>query len=646
MENKSQSDAFSRLRKKFNHECVKHPFRVGIPLLTVTGSALAAVVILTSCTVCCTVSSNGQKVAYCPDSATLDEAIVQAETRAAAILHRPYSFDEDTVSIHLTVAPKDSVEAVSDVTDSLLEAIPEIQNVYTLTVDGIYIGANQDPAVLEKALREVQLRYETRETISSHVDSTVSIQQEYVPAENGTLTQQQLIDALLAETPRQFSYIAQSGDDPVTVAENFGMTLARLQELNPQLDLSVYVEAESILTAAQPEETEEAVQREANPYAALADVAKPGTGEKDDPFAALAEVGTEQQEEAAASAQTVSVRDFLTATENPVEAGQMLTIEQSCPLLEVTTIEETAFIRTIQPERQVQTDEALYAGQERIVQEGSAGYADVVARQVRRCGVLTASVDLSAETTTEPVPVIVATGSQPIPNMDNGLFLWPVRGHISSDFGYRYIFGSTNFHRGVDIAAAMGTPICAADNGTVVFTGPRGTYGNLVVISHPSGLYTYYGHCSEIYAHEGDVVMAGDVVAAVGSTGRSTGPHCHFEVRYENAPIDPLQFLPDENNAPMRAVPIASMPVSSAVGEADAQTGTSGIGISVVPSTPATVKPAPIEIPTKTAEPAEEPADADGKAEPALTEEPSPAEEPSPIPTVTGPNIFDLTEGE
>lgn len=89
----------------------------------------------------------------------------------------------------------------------------------------------------------------------------------------------------------------------------------------------------------------------------------------------------------------------------------------------------------------------------------------------------------------------------------------------------------------------------------MIFSGEKGTYGNLVILSHGNGFLTYYAHCSKLLVQVGDSVTQGQPIAAVGSTGRSTGPHCHFEVRYQNNPIDPLFYLPGENNAPVRTEP-------------------------------------------------------------------------------------------
>jgi len=102
----------------------------------------------------------------------------------------------------------------------------------------------------------------------------------------------------------------------------------------------------------------------------------------------------------------------------------------------------------------------------------------------------------------------------------------PTRGRISSRYGMR----NGRMHRGLDIAAPTGTAIKAADGGKVIFTGRKGNFGNLVEIDHGNGYVTRYAHCSSINVKTGEKVYKGQVIAKVGSTGRSTGPHLHFEV--------------------------------------------------------------------------------------------------------------------
>jgi murein DD-endopeptidase MepM/ murein hydrolase activator NlpD len=116
---------------------------------------------------------------------------------------------------------------------------------------------------------------------------------------------------------------------------------------------------------------------------------------------------------------------------------------------------------------------------------------------------------------------------------------------ISSGFGYRSdpFDGGGAFHAGLDFKAAMGSPIFAAARGQVAFVGRRPGYGNCVEIDHGNGLRTRYAHMSAFRTHVGDPVMAGQLIGSVGSTGRSTGPHLHFEVRLHDQPVNPRPFL-------------------------------------------------------------------------------------------------------
>lgn len=129
----------------------------------------------------------------------------------------------------------------------------------------------------------------------------------------------------------------------------------------------------------------------------------------------------------------------------------------------------------------------------------------------------------------------------------SGQLSWPVSGYnsISSYYGYRIhpIFNTKKYHAGIDIPAPTGTAIKAASDGIVISSGWQGGYGKAVVVSHGNGLVTLYGHNSTLKVSEGDYVSKGDTIALCGSTGYSTGPHCHFEVRVNGATVDPLGYL-------------------------------------------------------------------------------------------------------
>ena len=149
----------------------------------------------------------------------------------------------------------------------------------------------------------------------------------------------------------------------------------------------------------------------------------------------------------------------------------------------------------------------------------------------------------------QPVPKKVVTGKvntslnisyQKVPLTLN--LIKPISGIITSRFGAKSSIRVSN-HTGLDIGATIGTPIKAAATGTVTFAGYKGAYGYMVVISHGNEVETYYGHCSKLYVTAGQKVNQGDVIAAVGNTGNSTGPHLHLEIRVNGVAYNPQNYL-------------------------------------------------------------------------------------------------------
>jgi murein DD-endopeptidase MepM/ murein hydrolase activator NlpD len=148
----------------------------------------------------------------------------------------------------------------------------------------------------------------------------------------------------------------------------------------------------------------------------------------------------------------------------------------------------------------------------------------------------------------EPTPEPSATpAATPEPTGGgSGALQWPIGGPVVSEFGMRVhpIFGDTRMHTGLDIDANSGDPIGAAGSGSVIFAGWQEGYGNVVIIDHGGELSTVYAHMSALGAAVGESVNAGQTVGQVGSTGYSTGPHLHFEVRVDGTAVDPRQYLP------------------------------------------------------------------------------------------------------
>lgn len=126
-----------------------------------------------------------------------------------------------------------------------------------------------------------------------------------------------------------------------------------------------------------------------------------------------------------------------------------------------------------------------------------------------------------------------------------GRMIWPASGPITSPYGWRThpIFGTQRYHSGIDIGADYGDTVAAADSGIVIYSGWMGGYGKAVIIDHGNGITTLYGHNSELLVVEGQSVRQGQAISRVGSTGYSTGPHLHFEVRQNGSPVDPMGYL-------------------------------------------------------------------------------------------------------
>lgn len=178
---------------------------------------------------------------------------------------------------------------------------------------------------------------------------------------------------------------------------------------------------------------------------------------------------------------------------------------------------------------------------------GQLGLADIIAEQL----------GAPARAATPRAPRIQAARAYrsmqpaPAPASDPNAWLRPVDGRRSSPFGPRQLRGEDHarMHHGLDIAAPTGTPIRASRAGEVTFAGRRGGYGNTVVLDHGDGTESLYAHASAIDVELGARVRAGETIAKVGSTGRSTGPHLHFEVRRDGEPIDPAELLANHAHA-------------------------------------------------------------------------------------------------
>ena len=230
---------------------------------------------------------------------------------------------------------------------------------------------------------------------------------------------------------------------------------------------------------------------------------------------------------------------------NTLMVGQVLNVKEMIPTLSVTTTENITYTEEVACPVEEQEDSSMYVGDSKILVQGTPGQNEINADVTYVNGVEQSREVLSTTVITEPTTTIKAVGTKERPKTaPTGSFRWPVSGRITSSFGYRYIFGSSSYHSGLDIAVPYGTSVAAADGGTVTFAGYKGSYGYLIIVNHGNGLETYYAHNSSLLVSAGDKVYKGQTIAKAGSTGRSTGSHCHFEVRINGTAVNPLSYLP------------------------------------------------------------------------------------------------------
>lgn len=232
---------------------------------------------------------------------------------------------------------------------------------------------------------------------------------------------------------------------------------------------------------------------------------------------------------------------------NKLQIGEVLTLSASVPYLTMTVVQQERYVDQVNYEIEYTDSADMYQGDYKITSPGQYGAADVVASVTYVNGTETERTILSSVTLKEPVTEQRLQGTKERPSWyPTGNFRWPTSGRITSYFGGRKSpggIGSTN-HKGIDIAGRYGTPIYAADGGTVTYSGWMGGYGYTIRIDHGNGKVTYYAHNSSLIASVGQHVYKGQQIARMGSTGNSTGNHCHFEVRINGVARNPLNYLP------------------------------------------------------------------------------------------------------
>ncbi len=227
-------------------------------------------------------------------------------------------------------------------------------------------------------------------------------------------------------------------------------------------------------------------------------------------------------------------------TENgAIFPGDELSLVKEVPRVSVKVVYVKTYTDIAYRDIEEVPNDEQYITYRKTIQEGSDGKSIFTVELSSVNGVETSREMINEEVLVAPVNKIIEIGTMNTPpKSSTGNFKLPASGRRTDYFASR---GGT--HKGIDIAAPSGTPVYASDGGTVTFSGWYGGYGNLVIIDHGNGFQTYYGHNSKNYVSAGEKVYQGQHIAAMGTTGDSTGNHCHFEIRKNGVPVNPVNYL-------------------------------------------------------------------------------------------------------
>lgn len=409
---------------------------------------------------------------------------------------------------------------------------------YAAHVNGQYVGVVSDKSQCESVITEINSVLELNFGASEKIDHHVTVSPRIILKDNYT-PESELRSAIYALSDKMLEmHVIYAGETPVCAvgsAEAANNVLTEFELFYTNGDADTQFSTNLPLT----------VKQELAPVTLLCDVGEAlnimnGTQKKEGEYV----VKSGDTLWAIARNYSTSVDDLISlnpATGENINIGDTLRVMAYEPVVTVTTVKRVEYDETIDYTTEVIETEDLYRGNSKITQKGVDGERHVTADLVKVNG-LEVRRDIIEETVTqEPVTQIKKIGiAEPPKGYGTGSFMRPCSGTISSYFGTR----RSGYHKGIDIANSYGTPIRAADNGRVTYAGWDNTgFGRLVKLDHQNGYISYYGHNSRIVVKVGQAVNKGDIIAYMGSTGNSTGNHCHFELYYNGRLLNPYSYI-------------------------------------------------------------------------------------------------------
>ena len=485
----------------------------------------------------------------------LKEKAPQVRARIENVRMNPHGVLKKTVIATLVVS---TITINSAFAESYEE--PQLKTIYHVYVNDEFLGTVQNREHVEQLvsgkISQVKTNFQDKEL--TYITDEISFIPEQVFRET-TLNDQEVLEAIEDEFEVFVESVAlQINGEPVVYLENVETAEELLQQLKYK-----YISEEELQELEQGRKSTELKVGETritdinfseNITLSLEDVKPEQVLTVEDAFTLL-ETGTLEQKTYTVQEGdvlgTIANRHGLTLKEllelNPgvtedtiLQIGDELNVTVLKPYVDIIFEKMTKVSEEIPYQTKVIEDNSMYKGESKIEQQGAPGEKIVTYQIVERNGEQIKKKLQEEEIVTEPVDRVIRKGTKVIPSRGTGELIWPtIGGYISSYQGYRW--GS--YHKGIDIARPSDRTIRAADNGTVVFAGWDGGYGNKVVIDHNNGMKTVYAHLSSISVSVGQTVPKGSKIGIMGSTGNSTGIHLHFEV-YKNGKLqNPLDYF-------------------------------------------------------------------------------------------------------
>ncbi len=223
--------------------------------------------------------------------------------------------------------------------------------------------------------------------------------------------------------------------------------------------------------------------------------------------------------------------------------GSKIIIKKEAPILTVKIVEKVSYEKVIEHKVEKKDSKDIYEGYTETKQKGKDGLSQVTSRITLVNGEKIDEEVLESEIKKEAVTEIILVGTKERPpSVGSGKYIWPLESGYTLTSGFKYRWG--RLHEGIDLGTSTGNNVLAADGGVVTYAGYSGAYGYLIKIDHQNGMETRYAHNSQLLVSTGDKVFQGMHIAESGNSGRSTGPHLHFEIRVDGVAKDPLSYLP------------------------------------------------------------------------------------------------------